>query len=488
MSSHPARSLCPQCGSPLPADAPAGLCPQCLLRQGLVSGTQSTAPVSEQPAGSSASPAGAFTPPEPAELAIQLPQFEILEILGRGGMGAVYKARQPTLDRLVAVKILPPHVAAAPGFAERFQREARALARLNHPNIIAIHDFGRTREGQGAGLYYLVMEYVDGASLRHLIESGELKPKEALGIVGQICEALQFAHDEGIVHRDIKPDNILIDKKGRVKIADFGIAKLMGEAREDSRLTREGEAVGTPQYMAPEQLEGGHGVDHRADIYSLGVVFYEMLTGELPVGRFALPSRKVEVDVRLDEVVLRALERQPERRYQKAIEVKTEVDFIRSAPAVPAPVPVPVPAAALGAGQAAAGAGQVAVPSELDPRAQVKGPGTGLLVTGILNWVTAVLLFSLPVVMGVPRWLEAISEQAFVGIATAVFILTTMMIYGAFKMMQLEARGLAITAGLLAMLVSPGNLVGLPMGIWALVVLHRPDVRAAFTARQRLRT
>ncbi len=164
------------------------------------------------------------------------------------------------------------------------------------------------------GLFFIVMEYVDGVNLRQTIRSGKLTPKEALAIVPQICEALQYAHDEGVVHRDIKPENILIDKKGRVKIADFGLAKLLGRESKDHALTATNHVMGTVRYMAPEQMEGSRSVDHRADIYSLGVVLYEMLTGELPLGRFAPPSEKVQIDVRLDEVVFRSLERTPERR------------------------------------------------------------------------------------------------------------------------------------------------------------------------------
>jgi len=220
-------------------------------------------------------------------------------------MGAVYKARQPKLDRHVALKILPPEVGKDPAFAERFMREARALAMLNHASIVAVYDFG-----EADGLYYFVMEYVDGANLRQTIETGGLTPPEALAIVPQICDALQFAHDEGVVHRDIKPENILIDKRGRVKIADFGLAKLLGVDADDSAaekaftLTGTHQVMGTLHYMAPEQMQGSSAVDHRADIYSLGVVFYEMLTGELPIGRFEPPSKKVRIDVRLDEVVL----------------------------------------------------------------------------------------------------------------------------------------------------------------------------------------
>ncbi len=167
-----------------------------------------------------------FVPPPVEEIAQLFPQLEILGFIGKGGMGAVYKARQPALDRFVALKILPPAVAGDPGFAERFNREARALARLNHPNIVAVHDFG-----QAGTLHYLVMEFVDGANLREVEHAGRLSPEQALAIVPQICEALQFAHNEGIVHRDIKPENLLLDKKGRVKITDFGIAKMLGRDR-----------------------------------------------------------------------------------------------------------------------------------------------------------------------------------------------------------------------------------------------------------------
>ena len=286
--------------------------------------------------------AGGFLPPTIEELAARLPQLEILELLGRGGMGAVYKARQRELDRLVAVKILPPEVGRDPAFTERFTREARAMARLSHPNIVAVYDFGKlpSRSGIGAGggggggeLFYFIMEYVDGVNLRQAIQSGGMDAKQALAIVPQICDALQFAHDEGVVHRDIKPENILIDKRGRVKIADFGLAKLLGQEAADHGLTATQQVMGTLRYMAPEQMEGTKSVDHRADIYSLGVVFYELLTGELPMGRFAPPSKMVEIDVRLDEVVLRALEKKPEQRYQHASEVKTDMESIAGSPA-----------------------------------------------------------------------------------------------------------------------------------------------------------
>ena len=172
-------------------------------------------------------------------------------------------------------------------------------------------------------LNYFLMEFVDGPNLR---QAGKLSPREAMEIIPQICSALQFAHDAGIVHRDIKPENILLDKKGRVKIADFGLAKILGQG--DFRMTGAKDIMGTPHYMAPEQVERPQDVDHRADIYSLGVVFYELLTGELPLGKFQSPSQKVAVDVRLDEVVLRSLAKEPELRYQHVSEVGTRVETI----------------------------------------------------------------------------------------------------------------------------------------------------------------
>ena len=280
---------CPKCGQPVPPNAPEGLCPRCLGALNLDSETGGTG------AGTTAPP-----PPSAAELAPLFPQLEILEVLGRGGMGVVYKVRQKELDRIAALKILPPGIGGDPAFAERFAREAKALARLNHPGIVTIYDSGRTD-----GLYYFLMEFVDGVSLGRLMRGGRVSAREALAIVPQICDALQYAHDQGIVHRDIKPENILLDRQGRVKVADFGLAKLLGArpgragsplpavapqaeggahgvTRPTDALTDAGKVMGTPAYMAPEQAEHPAEVDHRADIYALGVVFYQMLTGELP--------------------------------------------------------------------------------------------------------------------------------------------------------------------------------------------------------------
>jgi serine/threonine protein kinase len=277
----------------------------------------------------------AAEPPLPPEqIAPHFPQLEILECLGRGGMGVVYKARQKSLNRLVALKLLAPERVHDAKFAGRFAREAQALAALNHPNIVTIHDFG-----QAGGFYYLLMEFVDGVNLRQLLRTRKFTPEEALAIVPPLCDALQFAHDRGIVHRDIKPENLLLDKTGKVKVADFGIAKMLGtvdghgnsgEFVSPENVTQS--AVGTPSYSAPEQKADPQRVDSRADIYSLGVVFYEMLTGELPGQQLQPPSKKVRIDVRLDEVVLRALEKKPELRFQQVSEVKTLVETIAATP------------------------------------------------------------------------------------------------------------------------------------------------------------
>jgi serine/threonine protein kinase len=237
--------------------------------------------------------------PTLAEIAKHFPQFELLECLGRGGTGVVCKARQPELSRIVALRILAPEKVAEPWFAERFQREAQALARLNHPNIVTVLDFG-----EAGGLYYLLMEFVDGFSLRQLLQARKIPPDVALAILPKICEALQFAHGQGVVHGDIKPENVLLDYRGRVMIADFGIAKIVGapapgilspgpaltlspSAEENAGLRSEGltedQVLGTPHHMVPEQLADPQTMDHHADIYSAGVMFYEMLTGELPL-------------------------------------------------------------------------------------------------------------------------------------------------------------------------------------------------------------
>ncbi|MBK1881323.1 protein kinase [Luteolibacter pohnpeiensis] len=294
-----------------------GMNPMDLLRQGA---TEDTA-LDEQAAG--------FVPPSLDEVAQAFPQFEVLDLIGQGGMGAVYKVRQRQIDRVVALKILPPVIGESKEFSARFAGEAKALAKLNHPNIITLHEFGRTDNG----LYFIVMEFVNGVNLAQLMKAERISSREALSIVSTICDALQFAHDHGIVHRDIKPENILLDRAGKVKVADFGLAKLIQADSETehepndssaSGLTEVGKVMGTPAYMAPEQSERPAEVDHRADIYALGVVFYQMLTGELP-GRQMKNIKRVQIDVRLNEIVLRALAKDPANRFENVTEMKTYI-------------------------------------------------------------------------------------------------------------------------------------------------------------------
>src|SRR5437899_895692 len=226
MSDTVKSNNCPKCGAPIPADAPQGLCPKCVLL-GATAATDAGAP-----------PTATAEIPSLERVAAAFPQFEVLELIGRGGMSFVFKARQPHLDRFVALKLLPDKLARDPRFAERFNREGRVLARLNHPNIVAVYDFGMTEH-----FYFLVMEFVDGVNLREAMQAGRFSPAEALRVVPQICEALQYAHGQGVLHRDIKPANILLDTRGQVKIADFGIAKLVGEQKPDVTLTATGAAL-----------------------------------------------------------------------------------------------------------------------------------------------------------------------------------------------------------------------------------------------------
>ena len=316
----PSPSPAPTAGPALPPDRPHGLDPRALLEA-----------VAAPTGGPDTQP---HPLPDPSQLAASFPQLEIGECLGRGGMGVVYRARQRSLDRPVALKLLAPERGHDPAFAARFAREAQALARLNHPNIVTIHDFG-----QAGGFYYLLMEFVDGVNLRQAMQAGRFTPEQALAIVPPVCDALHYAHSHGLVHRDIKPENLLLDKDGRIKIADFGIAKMLDADEPDTGLA-ESQPAGTPRYMAPEQRDAHRRTDHRADIYSLGVVLYELLTGEVPGSRLEPPSRRVQIDVRLDEIVLRALEAEPERRYQTAVELRTRIEDLGAAgrAAVPAAV------------------------------------------------------------------------------------------------------------------------------------------------------
>jgi serine/threonine protein kinase len=226
----------------------------------------------DPPSNAAEEPAEGPSFPTLEEMAALLPQYEFHNILGAGGMGAVYLARQTALDRWVAIKLLPESAAQNEEDASRFITEARSMARLTHAHIAAVHDFGQTSQGQ----LYLVMEYVNGLDLHRVIQGGELTQAHIRSLVPQLCDALQYAHQHGVIHRDIKPANILIAENWQTKIVDFGLAR-------DKNADASGEAeYGTPDYVAPERLQAGAAVDHRADIYALGVVIHEMFTKLTP--------------------------------------------------------------------------------------------------------------------------------------------------------------------------------------------------------------
>ncbi|GEM_PF-1329662 len=505
-----ASRRCAGCGARLAADSSGALCSRCVsvlsasqlgsdkpsgpmipalgpaTAQGIQAGAPSPWGIQSPDATPTAAHAGPMPVPELPDLAARFPNLEILELLGKGGMGAVYKARQTKLDRLVALKVLPSEFNRDPTFAERFLREARALARLDHPGIVAVHDFGEV-----GGQPYFVMEFVEGANLRQVIRGGDLRTDQTFAVVTQVCEALQFAHDEGIIHRDIKPENILLDKKGRVKIADFGLAKLLGPERIDHTLTATHLAMGTLNYMAPEQLENAARVDHRADIYSLGVVFYEMLTGQVPRGKFDPPSQKAPVDARLDAVVLRALESDPERRYQRVSELQAAMAAVGQT-FLSADRP-PGRLESLPHGDRESNVGTSSFQSafrkiglNLDVEAikrHVEAPAIWLMVIGVLTMLISLVgMVDLAIVASAGE----ISRPS--AIVTSIWVLLLLnlpvgflIILGARKMLNFELFDMARVGCILALIpLGPLALLGIPVGIWALMILLQPRVRAVF--------
>ena len=278
-------------------------------------------------------PTMSWMPPTVEHLQSLLPQYEIISMLGHGGMGAVYKGKQKSLDRLVAIKILPPGLDDDEvKFSERFKNEARTMAKLMHPGIVAVFDFGETAEGQ----LYFVMEYVDGTDVAKMIASQtRLPPEHALAVTAHVCDALAYAHANGVIHRDIKPANILINIQGQVKVADFGLAKV-DDPTPGRGLTMTGMAMGTPDFVAPEALISGMNVDGRADLYAIGVMLYQMLTGEIPRGLFQMPSVLTQgvVDPRFDGIITKAMQTDRNARYQAATDIRRDLDAIISTPRI----------------------------------------------------------------------------------------------------------------------------------------------------------
>lgn len=271
-------------------------------------------------------------------------RYSVQAQVGIGGMGTVYRGTQLSLGRPVAIKVLRVTDGYDFAFEDRFRREARAMATLNHPNIVAIYDYGHI----GTDFLFFVMEFVDGTDLGEIMRTGRMTPELALQLLPQISAGLEYAHSKGIVHRDVKPANIMLTRQGEVKITDFGLAKDV--MRAPSMVTETHMVMGTPEYAAPEQFNAHREVDHRADIYAFGVLMYQMLTGALPRGSWQPPSTLVHgLDPRLDAVIVRALMTDREHRYQSMGDMRRMIEQAL-VPALP-PSSRPLPAAKPSAGR-----------------------------------------------------------------------------------------------------------------------------------------
>ncbi len=253
------------------------------------------------------------------EKKLQIGEYTLTGKIGQGGIAEIFKGVQESLGRDVAVKILSSELSRDPDIVRRFERESMVIARLNHPNIVHVID-----KGYAGGRYYFVMEFVDGTSLREVIDSPKVPKRTKLEMIAQICKALDYAHKNGVIHRDIKPANILIDRQGNPRVADFGIAQIIGTP--DSEMTSSDVIMGTVAYMSPEQKVSSTNVDHTTDIWAIGIIIYEILTGKKPEGRFRMPS---EIDPSngpaMDEIIQKCLAVESKDRYQSAAELKDEI-------------------------------------------------------------------------------------------------------------------------------------------------------------------
>jgi len=253
----------------------------------------------------------------------QISGYEVVGVIGKGGMGSVYKAKQLSLNRLVAIKVLKKEFQEQKDFILRFNREAEVLAKLSHPNIVPIID-----KGVQGGNFYFVMEYIDGETLRQKLRKGRLPFDDAIKYTLQILRAISFAHNHNVIHRDLKPENVLIDTSGNVRIADFGLADIVGD-NKDYSLTGSGMAMGTAHYMAPEQRRDAKRVDRRADIFSLGITLYEMLAGEVPQGNFKrIGQLRMDINPAIDGIIEKAISTKPQDRFYSAEDM---ADAIRKA-------------------------------------------------------------------------------------------------------------------------------------------------------------
>lgn len=332
----PKNRTCPDCGQRLPEDALEGVCPVCSLRSALKFGPASTGPQPHDPVSSTASP-----------LVRDFGDYELLEEIARGGMGIVYKARQKSLDRIVALKLLLFGSQASPEFAQRFRAEAVLAASLQHPNIVAIHEVGAC-EGQ----QFFVMDYVQGPSLARLVGHQPLPARRAAGYLKIVAKAIHYAHERGILHRDLKPSNVLIDAHDQPRVTDFGLARRLAG---DSQVTLTGQVLGSPNYIPPEQALGRRGkVSRQSDVYALGAMLYHLLTGRPPfqgetltdtlqqvlnteplAPRWLSPS----VPRDLETICLKCLEKEPARRYATAQALAKELDrFLNGQPVLARPI------------------------------------------------------------------------------------------------------------------------------------------------------
>lgn len=270
-----------------------------------------------------------FDPPAVEELNEEIPEYELSVMFSSDLTGALYRGRQPKLDRDVCLKLLPP-ISGGDGqkYADAFSHEAHTMASLNHPNIIKVHDFGQTE----SGLNYFVMEYVEGSILRRVINQKQLTLDHIFGWTPQVCEALQHAHLQGVVHCDIRPTNILISNEGSIKVANFGLSRVQGQGPEFSESMSTGISASTHQYSSPEMRDPATSIDYRTDIFSLGIVLYEMLTGRVPKEGDALPSEIAGVDPRFDRIITGAIELDREKRFQTALDIKARLHAIQHEP------------------------------------------------------------------------------------------------------------------------------------------------------------
>jgi serine/threonine protein kinase len=283
-----------------------------------------------------AAPSPAQKPAPPGEPLPFVPGYEVTELVGKGAMGRVYGARQIASGKPSAIKILAPELAARQDFIQRFEREGAAMRAVNHPGVVAVMDAGAARQPDGSTAYYICMDYIEGPPLRRHLDKGALPPDRALRYARLIIQGLGAAHARGVIHRDLKPENILAppapDGDDRLVLVDFGLAGILDEENDPHpNLTKSRMTMGTVNYMAPEQRTDAKRVDQRADLYAAGVILYELLTGDLPLGRFALPTeRGVPVPASVDRCIVRALARNPDERYQVAAQFDEDLRAIEA--------------------------------------------------------------------------------------------------------------------------------------------------------------